>query len=135
MSETADMASLSRAIDELVLLLQNETKAVMEGRALLPPEGTERKYELLQLLETHDLALSQAIAHKDGARLRKKATKLGSALNENSVALEAIARVAGRLARDIKLAKERATLKGLYGKKGETVLTEKDAPDRINKSL
>ncbi|EAR51747.1 flagellar P-ring protein precursor [Oceanicola granulosus HTCC2516] len=127
----SDSQTCGRIIRALSRLLEREIAALQAGRFALVHELAADKERLGAELE----AAAAALTPTEQRALASDFATLGALITRDAELLERAARATGDVARELRRVRDRHSLRGLYGKSGETRGAPETPANRIDASL
>ncbi len=122
--DAANLDAFAAKLQEAIDLLSAEITAIGEGRLGVVNEIFSAKAAILKWLELK-LPLVEPFMTHEGARIRglpDLLAELKAIVSEDSALLSRMAVAAGTIVREIEKARNRNSLHGNYGKKGEKIV-------------
>lgn len=135
--DEANISAFTDKVGEAIDLLNQEVAALTEGRFQVVSELFERKASLLKWLELR-VPLVEPFLQHEAAKSRglpERLAELQKAVSDDSAMLQRMATAAGTIVREIRKARERSGLTGLYGKSGQKIGGQEGGRMRIDREF
>jgi len=135
--DEANITAFTDKVGEAIDLLNQEVAALTEGRFQVVSELFERKASLLKWLELR-VPLVEPFLQHEAAKSRglpERLAELQKAVSDDSAMLQRMATAAGTIVREIRKARERSGLTGLYGKSGQKIGGQEGGRMRIDREF